>query len=299
MKHIIESQQFDQTLIAHIFDMADNLLKKGDKSLEGKIMACLFYEPSTRTRFSFESAMIRLGGSVISTENAKEFSSASKGESIEDTVRVVSNYADVIILRHYEQGATEKASLVSSAPIINAGDGIGQHPTQALLDLFTIQKEQSKIDGISIAMVGDLKNGRTVKSLSYLLGKYNNINIAFVSPKGLRISEDITDYLTKHKVSFSEVEDLEQIIGDVEVIYQTRIQKERFDDIKEYEGYKGKYVISPRHIDRMKPDAIIMHPLPRVDEISIEVDKYKNAAYFRQAKYGLYVRMALLKYVLE
>ncbi|MFA6297158.1 MAG: hypothetical protein WC629_01210 [Candidatus Paceibacterota bacterium] len=177
MHHIIESQQFDQKFINKIFSIADKLEKKTDNSLKGKIMASLFYEPSTRTRFSFESAMLRLGGSVITTENAKEFSSAAKGETLEDSIRVINNYADVIVLRHYERGSSEKASFVSKVPVINAGDGAGQHPTQALLDLYTIKKELGKIEGITIALVGDLKHGRTIRSLAYLLGKYKNVKI--------------------------------------------------------------------------------------------------------------------------
>lgn len=280
MKHIIESQQFKREFIDKLFLLADKLEKKPDNSLKGKIMASLFYEPSTRTRFSFESAMIRLGGNVITTENAKEFSSAAKGETLEDSIRVINNYANVIVLRHYEQGASERASLVSDVPIINAGDGIGQHPTQALLDLYTIQREIKKIDGISIALTGDLKHGRTIRSLAYLLGKYKGTQIHFVSPAALQVGSDIKEYLARHKVSYSETNDLESIISSVDVVYQTRIQKERFKTEKEYLKYKGCYQINSKITKQMKKRSIIMHPLPRVDEILSEVDALSKACLF-------------------
>jgi aspartate carbamoyltransferase catalytic subunit len=299
MKHLIESQQFNQKSINKIFNLADKLEKKTDKSLNGKIMASLFYEPSTRTRFSFESAMLRLGGSVITTENAKEFSSAAKGETLEDSIRVINNYVDVIILRHYEQGASQRASLVSNVPIINAGDGPGQHPTQALLDLYTIKKELNKIDGIQIALVGDLKHGRTIRSLSYLLGKYKKVHIYFVSPLGLGVGTDIKEYLDKHKIIYSEIDSLEKIISKIDVLYQTRIQKERFKDEQEYLKFKGCFQIDLDLVNRMKTKSIIMHPLPRVDEILMEVDSSPKAVYFKQAKYGLLVRMALLKMIIK
>lgn len=299
MNHIIESQQFDLKFINKIFSIANSLEKKTDPCLKGKIMASLFYEPSTRTRFSFESAMLRLGGSVITTENAKEFSSAAKGETLEDSIRVINNYADVIVLRHYELGSSKRASLVSDIPVINAGDGIGQHPTQALLDLYTIQRELGKIDGVNIALVGDLKHGRTIRSLAYLLGKYKNVKIYFVSPKQLQVEQDIKDYLKKHKTDFEEMTDLESIVDTVDILYQTRIQKERFETSAEYEKYKGCYQIDLPLVEKMKKKSIIMHPLPRVGEISPEVDTHPKAAYFKQAKYGLLIRMALLKFLLK
>jgi len=299
MKHIIKSQQFSRKIINDIFLIADKLEKRKDNSLSGKIMASLFYEPSTRTRFSFESAMLRLGGSVITTENAKEFSSAIKGETLEDSIRVINNYADVIVLRHYEEGASARAANVSDIAVINAGDGAGQHPTQALLDLYTINRELGKIDGVSIAMVGDLKNGRTIRSLSYLLAKYKKIKIYFISPNGLRVGTDIKKYLDKHSVFYSESEKLEDVVANVDVLYQTRIQKERFKSEKEYKKYKGSYRIDFAMTKRMKKKSIIMHPLPRVDELLEEVDKSPKAAYFKQAKYGLLIRMALLKYIFK
>jgi aspartate carbamoyltransferase catalytic subunit len=262
-------------------------------------MATIFYEPSTRTRLSFEAAIAKLGGDIISTENAKEFSSAAKGESLEDTIRIVSGYADVIVLRHYESGAADRAAKVSPVPIINAGDGPGQHPTQALLDIYTINKEIGKLDGISIAMVGDLSYSRTVRSLAYLLAKYKNIKIYFVAPEVVRMREDIKEYLDEHAVSFSEETDLVKVSSKVDVIYQTRIQKERFGEkLDDYEKAKDKYIIDKEILKYMKKRAIIMHPLPRVNEIKIEVDKDPRAAYFRQAQNGLYIRMALLKMIL-
>lgn len=299
MKHVIESQQFDQKLLNKIFSMATSLETKKDSSLKGKIMASLFYEPSTRTRFSFESAMLRLGGSVITTENAREFSSASKGESIEDSTIIISRYADVIVMRHYEEGASKRAAAVATVPVINAGDGTGQHPTQALLDLYTIKRELGKVDGLEIALVGDLKNGRTIRSLAYLLGKYKNIKIHFVSPAGLSVGDDIKAYLDRHGVQYREIENIHPVIDVVDVLYQTRIQKERFKSEEEYQKYKGCCKINREMADQMKKKSIIMHPLPRVDEISTDVDDSPHAVYFKQAYYGLLVRMALLKYVFE
>lgn len=304
MKHYISSQEISRQEVEKIFKEATRLEKEedegaGDNSMKGKIMASLFYEPSTRTRFSLESAMLRLGGSVITSENAKEFSSASKGETLEDSTMVMNNYADVIVMRHFEKGASAKAASVATIPIINAGDGAGEHPTQALLDVYTIEREIGYVDNISIAMIGDLKNGRTVRSLCYLLAKFENIKIIFVSPTELKIGDDIKDFLDANKVTHTETEDLEKAIDQVDVVYQTRIQKERFATAADYEKYKGVYILTSTHVDLMREKAIIMHPLPRVDEIATEVDSSPKAAYFRQAKYGVLVRMALLKYVTD
>lgn len=299
MKHVIDSQQFTRIDLEKIFRIADGIKKRKGSPMKGKVMASLFYEPSTRTRFSFETAMKRLGGEVVSTENAREFSSAAKGETLEDSIRVMNEYVDVIVMRHYEMGAAARAAAVSRIPIINAGDGPGQHPTQALLDLYTIRRELGHIDNISIAMVGDLKNGRTIRSLSGVLCNYKNIQITFVSPEGLKIGDDIKEYLKKHGVKYDETEKLESIINTADVIYQTRIQKERFASEKEYLKYKGCYVINGAMADKMKKKSIIMHPLPRVDEILPEVDSSPKAAYFRQAGYGLLVRMALLVYIFK
>jgi len=299
MKHVIESQQFTRDDLEKLFALATSLEGKRTKDLDGKIMAALFYEPSTRTRMSFESAFARLGGSVISTENAREFSSAAKGETLEDTIRMVHQYADAIVLRHYEKGASARAAAVSDVPVINAGDGPGQHPTQGLLDLYTIGRELGKIDGIHVAAVGDMKNGRTIRSLAYLLGKYDGVSLSFVAPSALKIGDDIKEHLKERGVSFEETESLEAVLEKADVIYMTRIQKERFEDTAEYERLKGSYVFTRAHADRMKEGAVIMHPLPRVDEIATEVDTSPHAAYFKQAGYGVLVRMALLKTLLS
>ncbi|MAN23351.1 MAG: aspartate carbamoyltransferase [Gemmatimonadetes bacterium] len=302
-KHFIEAQQFDVDLLNSIFktarEMEQVVQHYGSNILGRRVMATLFYEPSTRTRLSFESAMIRLGGSVVTTENAQEFSSASKGETLEDTVRVVAGYSDVIVLRHYESGASQRAADVSEVPIINAGDGAGQHPTQSLLDMYTINREIGRLESISIALVGDLSHGRTVRSLCYLLAKYPNPKIYFVAPESVRMKSDIKEYLTRNEIEFSEVDDLHQIAGEVDVLYQTRIQKERFgEDLEQYEKARGKYIVDESVLKCMRDEAIVMHPLPRVDEIDPLIDSDPRAAYFRQAHNGLYVRMALLKMLL-
>lgn len=297
--HVIEAQQFDRAELERLFEIADRCESDTTKPLQGKILASLFYEPSTRTRLSFESAMMRLGGNVITTENAKEFSSAIKGETLEDSIRVVSGYADVIVLRHFEIGTAERAATVSRVPVINAGDGAGQHPTQALLDLYTLKRELGRIDGVRIAMAGDLKNGRTVRSLCYLLGKYGGIHIDLVSPAELKIGDDIKEYLKRRDISFTEHEHFEAVLPTIDALYQTRIQKERFLTEEDYFRFKGRYVLTRANTESMKQGAIILHPLPRVDEISPELDDLPKAAYFRQAQYGVLVRMALLKELCE
>jgi aspartate carbamoyltransferase catalytic subunit len=300
---VIESQQFDREMLAHIFQMANEMrevaMSGGNNLLAGQIMATLFYEPSTRTRLSFEAAMIRLGGHVITTENAREFSSVAKGETLEDTVRVVGCYADVLVIRHYESGAAQRAALYAPVPVINAGDGPGQHPTQALLDLYTIQAELGQIDGLRVAMVGDLANGRTVRSLAYLLALYNDIELIFVAPPPVAMREDIKEHLRERGVSFREESDLRAVLPVSDVVYQTRIQKERFADRPgDYEAVRGVYIIDREAMELLPRDAIVMHPLPRVDEIRPEVDDDLRAAYFRQVANGVYVRMALLKLLL-
>ena len=302
-RHVIESQQFDLASLEAIFSMSEEMEKivqhYGSNILNRRVMATLFYEPSTRTRLSFESAMARLGGAVLTTESAQEFSSAAKGETLEDTIRVVAGYADVIVLRHFESGASQRAAEVAGIPVINAGDGAGQHPTQSLLDMYTIRREIGQIDSISIALVGDLANGRTVRSLCYLLAKYKSPKIYFVAPSVVRMKDDIKDYLHRHDTDFEEVEDLHAVAREVDVIYQTRIQRERFGDRPhEYEQARGKYIIDQTVLDCMRKEAIVMHPLPRVDEIDTVVDGDHRAAYFRQAHNGLYVRMALLRMLL-
>ena len=297
MQHILESQQFDRAFLESLFQSATELEGKRDSYLKGKILASLFYEPSTRTRLSFESAMLRLGGSVLGTENAGEFSSAMKGETLEDTIRVIGRYADVIVLRHPQAGASDRAASVSPVPIINAGDGAGQHPTQALLDLYTINRERGSIDGARIACVGDLKNGRAVRSMVYLLAKFDGISFTFVSPPELAMQADIKEYLGRHNIPFTETADLEEAMRSSDVVYQTRLQKERFADKADAERFAGMYTITHALADTMKEGAIIMHPLPRVDEISLDTDTSPHAAYFKEAYYGLLIRMALLKHL--
>lgn len=304
LHHVVEAQQFDLATMLHLFEVAEKMEQVvahgGITDYHNRIMATLFYEPSTRTRFSFETAMHRLGGHVISTENAAEFSSVAKGETLEDTIRILNGYADVIVIRHKEVGSAKRAAAVSRVPIINAGDGAGQHPTQALLDLYTIRKEIGKIDGLRIAMVGDLAQGRTVRSLTYLLSKFKDVTIFFVAPPLLKMKEDILEHLRERHVPYIEETDLNKVLPQVDVVYQTRIQKERFGDrIADYEACRGVYILDGDSLRRMKPKAIIMHPLPRLEEISMDVDGDSRAAYFRQAQNGLYVRMALLTQVLK
>ena len=295
LKHIISARQFDKKTLEKIFHLTDQIKsdKFNKKALSGKIMATLFYEPSTRTRLSFESAMIRLGGSVIATENAAEFSSAIKGETLEDTIRVVNSYSDVIVLRHPKPGASKIAADYSAVPIINAGDGKGEHPTQALLDLYTILSKFKRED-LTIAMVGDLLNGRTIHSLAYLLSLYGDVKLIFISPKALSVPKYLREYLSLKKIDFVEIEDFKEGLGQSDVIYQTRIQKERFRSDTEYKKYFGKYIIDRNILKYLKKKTIIMHPLPRVNEITQEVDKDPRALYFEQAQNGIYMRMALL-----
>ncbi|KAK9046244.1 hypothetical protein V6N11_052137 [Hibiscus sabdariffa] len=301
---VIEAQQFDRETLNAIFEVAkkmENIEKKspGSQILKGYLMATLFYEPSTRTRLSFESAMKRLGGEVLTTENAREFSSAAKGETLEDTIRTVEGYSDIIVMRHFESGAAKRAASTAGIPIINAGDGPGQHPTQALLDVYTIEREIGKLDGIRVGLVGDLANGRTVRSLAYLLAKYQDVKIYFVSPDVVKMKDDIKDYLTSMGVKWEESADLMEVAAKCDVVYQTRIQRERFGErIDLYEEARGKYIVDKDVLKVMQKHAVVMHPLPRLDEITVEVDADPRAAYFRQAKNGLYIRMALLKLLL-
>lgn len=299
LPHIIAAQQFDQAFLENLFLRAEKLEMSLSQCMQGKRLATIFYEPSTRTRLSFEAAALGLGGGVISTENAGEFSSAVKGESLKDSVRIISGYADVIVLRHPEDKAAEEAAEVAEVPVINAGSGREQHPTQALLDLYTIKKECGGIDGVTVAMVGDLRNGRTIRSLAYLLGKYAGIKIFFVSAKALQVGDDIKEYLARHGIQYEEAGRLEDVIDKVDVLYQTRVQKERLASGLDYEHLKTALRVDRAMAERMRKGAIIMHPLPRVGEIDEEVDSLPQAAYFRQAKNGLYVRMALLQWIFE
>lgn len=300
LKHIISVKQFlDTELLDDIFQMADEMavndrMNKLPDSLKKKVIAMVFYEPSTRTRFSFETAIHKLGGDVITTESAAHFSSAVKGETLRDTIKVISGYADAIVLRHYEEGSADIASQVSSVPIINAGDGIGEHPTQALLDLYTIKKELGRVENLQIALIGDLLYGRTVHSLIPLLALYKNINLYLVSPKELQLSAKYKDFLREREVDFEELTDLESVLNKIDVLYVTRIQKERFESEQAFEQVKDSYVINQQAVNQLKETAIVMHPLPRVNEISLEVDSDEKAVYFRQTQNGLYIRMALL-----
>ncbi|KAL7600562.1 aspartate carbamoyltransferase, chloroplastic [Lactuca sativa] len=301
---VIEAQQFDRDILSAIFEVAREMeaiekKSRGNQILKGYLMATLFYEPSTRTRLSFESAMKRLGGEVLTTENAREFSSAAKGETLEDTIRTVEGYSDIIVMRHFESGAAKRAAMTANIPVINAGDGPGQHPTQALLDVYTIEREIGKLDGIKVGLVGDLANGRTVRSLAYLLAKYNDVKIYFVSPDVVKMKDDIKEYLTSKGVEWEESVNLKEVASECDVVYQTRIQKERFGErIDLYEEARGKYIVDSHILSAMQNHAVVMHPLPRLDEIRVEVDGDPRAAYFRQAKNGLFIRMALLKLLL-
>ena len=305
LKHVIESQQFTRTWLEDEFfpqvrQMEQIVELGGSDDLSRKRMITFFYEPSTRTRCSFEVAMDMLGGKVVfSTEAAAQFSSLVKGETIEDTIRVLNSYRpDVIVLRTEEEGTAKRVAEISSVPIINAGDGTGQHPTQALLDVYTILKEIGRIAETSIAMVGDLAKGRTVRSLAYLCAKFPNVRIYFVAPEVAKMRDDVKEYLRRHRVWFSEETDLRTVAPEVDVIYRTRIQQERGSLLARYGKEKGFFFVNQTILHRMKKDAIVMHPLPRIDEISPEVDSDPRAAYFRQAENGLYVRMALLKMLL-
>jgi aspartate carbamoyltransferase len=300
-KDILHGNQFSQRDINGLIKVASNFekeLKKKDclTLLKGKILATLFFEPSTRTRLSFETAMQRLGGAVISMASA-EGSSAAKGETVADTARTVSQYADVIVIRHPRVESAKEAAEAASIPVINAGDGAGQHPTQALLDTYTIHKELGSLKNLVISMVGDLKNGRTVHALVELLSLYQ-ARLYFVSPGGLRMPEEITSNLKKKGIEIEETENFEKAASQSHLIYMTRIQKERFTDLTEYERVKGSYVIDGEFLRKLKKRITILHPLPRVDEIRPEVDTYPGAAYFRQVRNGVFVRMALLAMVM-
>jgi len=304
LNHVISTKQFlDPAFLDKLFSLADEMEEKDKNNtllpcFNGKIMAAVFYEPSTRTRFSFESAMKKLGGEVITTESAAHFSSAIKGESLQDSIKIISGYADVIVLRHPKKGSAKLASHVSRIPIINAGDGIGEHPTQALLDIYTIKKELGHLDNISVAMVGDLLNGRTIHSLLILLSLYKNIKFFFVAPPQLALPQEYKEHIRRKKQDFIEVEDIHEVLDKIDVLYMTRVQKERFKSEYEYHKLKNAYILDNNTLNKLNKNAIIMHPLPRVTEISPEVDADKRAAYFRQAKNGLYIRMALLKMIL-
>lgn len=298
-RDIISIKDFSREEIDYILETAaamEPIAKTGSDMLKGKILATLFFEPSTRTRLSFESAMHKLGGSTIGFAEA-EIASVKKGENLADTVRVVENYADVIAVRHPLEGAARLAAEFAEAPIINAGSGAEEHPTQALLDLYTIVKEKGKIDGLNIALIGDLRYGRTVHSLAYALSLYD-VKLYLVSPETLRMRKEVLKTLRDKKVEVIEKNRVEEIIGDADILYVTRIQKERFPDPAEYAKVKGSYKIDLETLKDAKEDMIILHPLPRVDEIAPEVDSTPHAKYFRQVWNGIIVRMALLALIL-
>lgn len=304
IRHVLKAQQFTPELMGLIFKRASELQivvddarrhQKLGNLLAGGMMFTIFYEPSTRTRISFAAAGQHLGMQVVNTENAREFSSAIKGETLEDTVRVLCEYRpDVIVIRHHENDAAQRAAKVSSVPIISAGDGAGQHPTQALLDMYTIKKELGRIEDLHVVIGGDLKHGRTARSLSCLLAKFSGNSITYVSPKELKIGNDIKNYLKKHGVAYSESEDLQAVLPAADVVYWTRIQKERFDSSK----LERTFILGKDELRLMKKKSILLHPLPRVDEVSAEVDDDPRAAYFRQAGNGMFIRMALIEWCL-
>jgi len=297
-RDIVSIKDFSRKEIDYLLNRSQDMepmARKGSDMLKGKILATLFFEPSTRTRLSFEAAMLKLGGSTIGFAEA-EIASVRKGENLADTVRTVENYADVIALRHPLEGAAKLAAEFSNVPILNAGSGAEEHPTQAFMDLYTMQKEKGKIDGLKIALVGDLRYGRTVHSLAYALSLYN-IELYLISPESLRMRHEVIRAI-KDKISIVEDINLEKIIPKIDVLYVTRIQKERFPDLAEYAKVKGAYRIDLNTLKNAKKDMIILHPLPRVDEIASEVDSTPQARYFHQVWNGIVVRMALLALVL-
>ena len=299
---ILSVSQFNPDNLSYIFQRAREMREMvqhvgGTDLLKGKVLACLFYEPSTRTSASFISAMERLGGSVIPITQGVQFSSVSKGETLADTIRVLEQYADVIVLRHPEIGSAGEAAAAASVPVINAGDGPGEHPTQALLDLFTIREELGTINGLKVAMVGDLRYGRTVHSLTKLLLQYD-VSLRFVAPEILRLPLKVMNDVIDSGLNVRETHDVADVIENADVLYVTRVQKERFTDLEQYEAVKNYYHITPEIMAQAKEKMVVMHPLPRVGEIHDSVDADPRAAYFRQARNGMYIRMALLAAVL-
>jgi aspartate carbamoyltransferase catalytic subunit len=299
-KNIISIKDYTKEQLEKIFTFTDKIMQLDSSQrreiCKGKTLGYLFYEPSTRTRLSFDSAMASIGGNSLGISNISS-SSTQKGESLADTVKIMSIYSDVLVLRHTLDGSSRFASEISDKPVINAGSGTEEHPTQAIQDLFTIKKEKKKIDGLKIGIVGDLKYGRTVYSLLYGLGNYD-VDVHLISPESLRIRSDST-YEIKKQLDFTESTNIEDHIDELDVLYVTRIQKERFPDEEEYLKVKGSYVVGLDLLKQMKNDSIILHPLPRIDEISTDIDKTKNAKYFQQAEYGKHTRAALLGLILN
>jgi len=301
-KDILSVKQFSHADLKYVFGVAHEMRGMVERIgtfdlLKGKILANLFYEPSTRTSSSFTAAMERLGGSVIPISEVK-YSSVSKGESLPDTIRTLECYADVIVLRHPETGSAALAAKYARKPIINAGDGVGEHPTQALLDAFTIMEELGRLENLTVTMLGDLKYGRTVHSLARLLSNFSGIKLNYVSPEILRMPREVIEEVGARGISQAEFNSLDEVLPTSDVLYVTRVQKERFEDQAVYESVKGAFVIDPGVMKAARQEMIVMHPLPRVGEISVDFDDDPRAAYFRQMEYGLYVRMALLAMVL-
>ena len=301
MRHLISPLDFSVEELDDLLDLASDIEKNPDKYKEackGKKIATLFYEPSTRTRLSFEAAMINLGGSVLGFSSA-DSSSAAKGESVSDTIRIISCYADICAMRHPKEGAPLVAASKSSIPVINAGDGGHQHPTQTLTDLMTIRSLKGRLNNLTIGLCGDLKFGRTVHSLINALLRYENISFVLISPPELRVPEYIRENLTKAGAPFKEVTKLEDVMSNLDILYMTRVQKERFFNEEDYIRMKDSYILDKRKMELAKDDMLVLHPLPRVNEISVEVDDDPRAVYFKQVEYGVYVRMALILTLLE
>ena len=302
MRHLMSPLDFSVEELDHLLDLAQDIELHPEKyahACEGKKLATIFYEPSTRTRLSFEAAMLNLGGNVLGFSSAAS-SSASKGESVSDTIRMISCFADICAMRHPKEGAPMVASAVSSIPVINAGDGGHQHPSQTLTDLLTIRSLKGRLDHFTIGLCGDLKFGRTVHSLVRALARYEGVKFIFISPEELKMPSYIKEeVLEANGIPYREVERLEDVMSDLDVLYMTRVQKERFFNEEDYVRLKDFYILNNQKMELAKDDMIVMHPLPRVNEISVEVDKDPRAAYFRQVQYGVYVRMALILTLLE
>ena len=302
MRHLMSPLDFSVEELDHLLDLAHDIELHPEKyahACEGKKLATIFYEPSTRTRLSFEAAMLNLGGNVLGFSSAAS-SSASKGESVSDTIRMISCFADICAMRHPKEGAPMVASAVSSIPVINAGDGGHQHPSQTLADLLTIRSLKGRLDHFTIGLCGDLKFGRTVHSLVRALARYEGVKFIFISPEELKMPSYIKEeVLEANGIPYREVERLEDVMSDLDVLYMTRVQKERFFNEEDYIRLKDFYILNNQKMELAKDDMIVMHPLPRVNEISVEVDKDPRAAYFRQVQYGVYVRMALILTLLE
>ena len=302
MRHLMSPLDFTVEEITKLLDLANDIEKNPEKyahACEGKKLATIFYEPSTRTRLSFEAAMMNLGGNVLGFSNAAS-SSAAKGESVSDTIRMISCYADICAMRHPKEGAPMVASLKSSIPVINAGDGGHQHPTQTLTDLLTIRSLKGRLDNLTIGLCGDLKFGRTVHSLINALIRYPNIKFVLISPDELRVPSYIReDVLDKNNIPYKEVVRLEDSMGELDLLYMTRVQRERFFNEEDYVRMKDFYILDKKKLEKAKEDMLILHPLPRVNEISVEVDDDPRAVYFKQVQYGVYIRMALILTLLE